>query len=164
MSTKEWSHKYSNYKPIAPITCGYVMFVPTCSSWRTSDTITVMNSGLVEHSTLGYTILADLWFPVTDVLPPAVTLALSAFTRRCNELSEHEVTERAPLACVRIHVERAVRILKGSTILTNAIPDNPWWVKHVDDIFGICVGLQPQLLQRKTEKAEASEMVEKNIK
>ena len=84
-----------------------------------------MNRGLVEHTILSYAILADGGFTITDVLPPGLTLALTAFTNISKELSEHEGTERPRLASVRIHGERAVRTLKCFTIRTNAILDNP---------------------------------------
>ena len=89
-----------------------------------------------------------------------MTLALPAFTRGCKELSEHEVTETRRLANVRIHVERAIRRLKGFTILSNVIPGR---VRNVDDIASICAGLcnfQPQLIRNESEEEAASEIDE----
>lgn len=161
------SQTYSNYKHhntykvlycIAPN--GYVMFVSKSFGGRASDTFITKNSGLLDHLTPGDQILADRGFTITDVLPPGVTLALPAFTRGCKELSEHEVTETRRLANVRIHVERAIRRLKGFKILSNVIPGR---VRNVDDIVSISAGLcnlQPQLIRNETEEEEASEIDE----
>lgn len=56
-----------------------------------------------------------------DILSPGVSVALPAFTRGRKELSEHEVTSTRRLANVRIHIERAIRRLKGFKILCNVM-------------------------------------------
>lgn len=157
---------YSNYKHhntykalycIAPN--GFVMFVSKLFGGRASDTFITRNSGLISHLIPGDKFLADRGFTITDVLPPGVTLAIPAFTRGCKELPEHEVTQTRRLANVRIHVERAIRRLKGFKMLSNIIPGR---IQHVDDIVTICAGLcnlQPQLIREETE-GEASEMDE----
>ena len=64
------------------------------------------------------------------------------------------------LANVRIHVERAIRRLKGFKILSNVIPGR---VRNVDDIVSICAGLcnlQPQLIRNVSEEEVASEIDE----
>uniref|UniRef100_A0A3Q3G0A4 DDE Tnp4 domain-containing protein n=1 Tax=Labrus bergylta TaxID=56723 RepID=A0A3Q3G0A4_9LABR len=133
------SQTYSNYKHhntckllycISPN--GYVMFVSKLFGGRASDTFITKNSGLLDHLIPGDQILADRGFTIADALPPGVTLALPAFTRGCKELSQHGVTETRHLANVRIHVERAIRRLKGFTILSHEIVGS---VKHVDDII-----------------------------
>lgn len=50
--------------------------------------------------------------------------------------------------------------LKGFKILSNVIPGR---VKNLDDVVNICAGLcnlQPQLIQKETEKEETSEIDE----
>lgn len=86
-----------------------------------------------------------------DILPPGVSVALPAFTRGRKELSEHEVTSTRRLANVRIHIERAIRRLKGFKILCNVMSGR---LQSVDEIVSICAGLcnlQPQLIRNSTE-------------
>lgn len=86
-----------------------------------------------------------------DILPPGVSVALPAFTRGRKELSEHEVTSTRRLANVRIHIERAIRRLKGFKILCNVMSGR---LQSVDEIVSICAGLcnlHPQLIRNSTE-------------
>uniref|UniRef100_A0A3P9IVQ1 DDE Tnp4 domain-containing protein n=1 Tax=Oryzias latipes TaxID=8090 RepID=A0A3P9IVQ1_ORYLA len=98
----------------------------------------------------GDKILADRGFTVKDILPPGVSLALPAFTRGRKELSEHKETSTRRLANVRIHIERAIRRLKGFKILCHVISGK---LQSVDEI-SICAGLcnmQPLLIRNSTE-------------
>uniref|UniRef100_A0A671VQE7 DDE Tnp4 domain-containing protein n=1 Tax=Sparus aurata TaxID=8175 RepID=A0A671VQE7_SPAAU len=116
---------------------GYVMFVSKVFGGRASDNFITKNS--------------DRRFTIKDILPPGVSLALPAFTRGRKELSEHEVTSTRRLANVRIHIERAIRRLKGFKILSNVISGR---LQSVDEIVTICAGLcnlQPQLIRNSTE-------------
>lgn len=152
------SQTYSNYKHhntykllycIAPN--GYVMFVSKLFGGRASDNFITKNSGFVHHLIPGDEILADRGFTIMDILPPGVSLALHAFTRGRKELSEHEVTSTRRLANVRIHIERAIRRLKGFKILCNVMSGR---LQSVDEIVSICAGLcnlQPQLIRNITE-------------
>uniref|UniRef100_A0A3P9ICB1 DDE Tnp4 domain-containing protein n=1 Tax=Oryzias latipes TaxID=8090 RepID=A0A3P9ICB1_ORYLA len=152
------SQTYSNYKHhntykllycIAPN--GYVMFVSKLFGGRASDNFITKNSGFVHHLIPGDEILADRGFTIKDILPPGVSLALPAFTRGRKELSEHEVTSTRRLANVRIHIERAIRRLKGFKILCPVISGR---LQSVDEIVSICAGLcnlQPLLIRNSTE-------------
>uniref|UniRef100_A0A3P9JI17 DDE Tnp4 domain-containing protein n=1 Tax=Oryzias latipes TaxID=8090 RepID=A0A3P9JI17_ORYLA len=152
------SQTYSNYKHhntykllycIAPN--GYVMFVSKLFGGRASDNFITKNSGFVHHLIPGDEILADRGFTIKDILPPGVSLALPAFTRGRKELSEHEVTSTRRLANVRIHIERAIRRLKGFKILCHVISGR---LQSVDEIVSICAGLcnlQPLLIRNSTE-------------
>uniref|UniRef100_A0A3P9JQ83 DDE Tnp4 domain-containing protein n=1 Tax=Oryzias latipes TaxID=8090 RepID=A0A3P9JQ83_ORYLA len=139
------SQTYSNYKHhntykllycIAPN--GYVMFVSKPFGGRASDNFITKNSGFVHHLIPGDEILADRGISIKDILPPGVSLALPAFTRGQKELSEHEATSTRRLANVRIHIERAIRRLKGFKILCHVISGR---LQSVDEIVSICAGL-----------------------
>ena len=152
------SQTYSNYKHhntykllycIAPN--GYVMFVSKLFGGRASDNFITKNSGFVHHLIPGDEILADRGFTIQDILPPGVSLAIPAFTRGRKELSEHEVTSTPRLANVRIHIERAIRRLKGFHILCNVMSGR---LQSVDEIVTICAGLcnlQPELIRSSTD-------------
>uniref|UniRef100_A0A3P9K139 THAP-type domain-containing protein n=1 Tax=Oryzias latipes TaxID=8090 RepID=A0A3P9K139_ORYLA len=152
------SQTYSNYKHhntykllycIAPN--GYVMFVSKLFGGRASDNFMTKNSGFVHHLIPGVEILADRGVTIKDILPPGVSLALPAFTRGCKELSEHKVTSTRRLANVRIHIERAIRRLKGFKILCHVISGR---LQSVDEIVSICAGLcnlQPLLIRNSTD-------------
>lgn len=77
-----------------------------CFPGRASDTSITKHSGLVDHLIPGDQIRADRGFITTDALRPGMILAPPGFTRGCEELSEHEVTETRRSANVRIRVER----------------------------------------------------------
>lgn len=127
------------------------MFVSKLFGGRASDNFITKNSGFVHHLIPGDEILADRGFTIMDILPPGVSLALPAFTCGRKELSEHEVTSTRRLANVRIHIERAIRRLKGFKILCNVISGR---LQSVDEIVTICAGLcnlQPQLIRNSTE-------------
>uniref|UniRef100_A0A8C7WVI2 Uncharacterized protein n=1 Tax=Oryzias sinensis TaxID=183150 RepID=A0A8C7WVI2_9TELE len=110
---------------------GYVMFVSKLFGGRASDNFITKNSGFVHHLIPGDEILADRGFTIKDILPPGVSLALPAFTCGCKEFSEHEETSTRRLANVRIHIERAIRRLKGFKILCHVISGR---LQSVDEI------------------------------
>uniref|UniRef100_A0A3P9JSW6 DDE Tnp4 domain-containing protein n=1 Tax=Oryzias latipes TaxID=8090 RepID=A0A3P9JSW6_ORYLA len=160
------SQTYSNYKHhntykllycIAPN--GYVMFVSKLFGGRASDNFITKNSGFVHHLIPGDEILADRGFTIKDILPPGVSLALPAFTRGRKELSEHEVTSTRRLANVRIHIERAIRRLKGFKILCHVISGRLQSVDEIVSIFAGLCNLQPLLTRNSTEsKKETPEV------
>uniref|UniRef100_A0A3B3I479 DDE Tnp4 domain-containing protein n=1 Tax=Oryzias latipes TaxID=8090 RepID=A0A3B3I479_ORYLA len=129
---------------------GYVMFVSKLFGGRASDNFITKNSGFVHHLIPGDEILADLGFTIKDILPPGVSLALPAFTRGRKELSDHEVTSTRRLANVRIHIERAIRRLKGFKILCHVISGMLQSVEIVSICAGLC-NLQPLLIRNSTE-------------
>uniref|UniRef100_A0A8C7YCN0 Uncharacterized protein n=1 Tax=Oryzias sinensis TaxID=183150 RepID=A0A8C7YCN0_9TELE len=117
---------------------GYVMFVSKLFGGRASDNFITKNSGFGHHLIPGDEILADRGFTIKDILPPG----LSAFTRGRNELSEHEVTSTRRLANVRIHIERAIRRLKGFKILCHVISGR---LQSVDEIVFVLLCLSSVL-------------------
>uniref|UniRef100_A0A8C7X4A8 DDE Tnp4 domain-containing protein n=1 Tax=Oryzias sinensis TaxID=183150 RepID=A0A8C7X4A8_9TELE len=135
---KTFNKNYPKATCIIDSPYGYVMFVSKLFGGRASDNFITKNSGFVHHRSL-------------DILPPGVSLALPAFTRGRKELSEHEETSTRRLANVRIHIERAIRRLKGFKILCHVISGK---LQSVDEIVSICAvlcNMQPLLIRNSTE-------------
>ena len=61
--------------------------------------------------------MADRGFNIEDLLPVGITLNLPPYKGQRDQLTAEEAEEISKIACVRIHVERAVGRVKNYHIL-----------------------------------------------
>ena len=84
--------------------------------------------------------MADRGFTIDDLLfPLKVKLNIPAFTKCKPQLSGEDVTSTRRIARVRIHVERAIRMLKVFKVLNSTVPVSS--LKLFDDILLVCAAL-----------------------
>ncbi|XP_035697983.1 uncharacterized protein LOC118430999 [Branchiostoma floridae] len=149
------SQTWSNYKHhntwkvlvgISPN--GMITFVSKLWSGRISDKAITRESGLLDLLEPGDNVMADRGFEITDILPPGVTLNIPPFKGERAALSPSEVQETMDIACVRIHVERAIERIKNYHILDGNLPIS--MTLHADQVFTVCAYLTnflPPLVQ-----------------
>ncbi|XP_066285064.1 uncharacterized protein [Branchiostoma lanceolatum] len=150
------SQTWSNYKHhntwkvlvgISPN--GMITFVSELWSGRVSDKAITRDSGVLDLLEPGDNVMADRGFDITDILPPGVTLNIPPFKGDRAALSPSEVQETMDIACVRIHVERAIGRIKNYHILDGVMPITH--TKDVDQIFKVCAYLSnflPPLVEK----------------
>ena len=150
------SKTYSNYKKrntvkfligISPM--GTVSFLSKCWGGRVSDKSLTHSSGFFNYLEHGDTILADRGFTLAeDMAVYGANLAIPAFTRGKEQLSQREVEKSKQLSRVRIHIERVIGlvknrylILKGPIAISVLKHKNDIEVANVDKILTVCCAL-----------------------
>ena len=130
-SFKARAQTYSNYKKhntvkflIGITPTGVICFLSLCWGGRVSDQELTGCSGFLELIEPGDVILADRGFLIADdVTIRGAKLVIPAFTKGKQQLSKREVELSRQMACVRIHVERVIGVLKNRyTILQSRLP------------------------------------------
>ena len=92
-----------------------------------SDRYIVCESGFLDDIEAGDDVMADRGFTIRDLLlDKGATLTIPAFTRKCKygkarRLNVSEVTRTNQIAKLQIHVERAIRYMKGFRILAGIV-------------------------------------------
>ncbi|XP_061111886.1 uncharacterized protein LOC133137570 [Conger conger] len=119
---------------------GLIMFISDAYVGRSSDKYITMDSGFLDYLRVGDEVMADQGFTIRDLLHERkVRLNIPAFTHKCGQLTNEEVTRTRRVANVRIHVERAIRRLKVFKILSQTVPIS--MTPRLDKILTICAGL-----------------------
>ena len=107
---------------------------------RASDKFIVEKSGFLQYLLPGDEFMADRGFTTDDLLfPLKVKLNIPAFTKCKPQLSGEDVTSTRRIARVRIHVERAIRMLNVFKVLSSTVPVSS--LKLFDDILLVCAAL-----------------------
>ncbi|XP_068732575.1 uncharacterized protein [Montipora capricornis] len=102
-----------------------------------SDKSIVEQSGLLNHLTAGYMILADKAFLIQDIVPHGVCVNIPPFLNN-GTFTESEVKKTKGIAKARIHVERANARLKDFKILSFI----PSYLRcYADILFQLCAAL-----------------------
>ena len=99
------------------------MFISPAYGGRYSDNFIIANTGFLEYLRPGEEVMADRGFVIQDLqFERKIKLVLPAFTRRGLPLSEEDTTNMRRIANVRVHVERVIRRLKNSRIVSQTVP------------------------------------------
>ena len=102
-----------------------------------SDKAIVQQSGLLNHFTAGYMILADKGFLIQDILPRGVSVNIPPFLNN-GTFTESEIKSTKAIAKCRIHVERANARLKDFRILSFI----PSYLRcYANILFQLCAAL-----------------------
>ncbi|KAM7300763.1 uncharacterized protein ISCGN_016350 [Ixodes scapularis] len=138
---------------------GLIMFVSKVYGGRASDKTIVMTCGVEDHLLPGDEIMADKGFTLdTHLEAQGISLNMPAFTKGIynsaafkrlhhtevaftgkDQLTEEEVTRTRRIACVRIHVERAINRIKTYRIFKQPLSIKSR--KHFDSMVFVCAGL-----------------------
>ena len=146
---------YSNYKKhntvkflIAITPRGAISFISECWGGRVSDKNITQESKFLNLLDPCDVVLADRGFLLQDDFAiHGARLEIPAFTRGKTQLSQSEIESSKQLSHVRIHIERAIGLLKNKyTILKSILPIT--LMKHdsdgiaiIDKILTICCAL-----------------------
>jgi hypothetical protein len=140
---------YSHYKHhctgkflIAITPDGYIAFVSKVFGGHISDTELVIHSGFLNLlGERGMNILADKGFTALclELLKCGAFLFAPGRLGERKQFYEEEVHKNALFAKYRIHIERAIALMKNFQIITKAMPVSIWHM--VDDILGAIRGL-----------------------
>lgn len=153
---------YSHYKHhctgkflIAVTPDGYIAFVSKVFGGHISDTELVIQSGFLDLlGERGMNILADKGFTALclELLKRGAFLFAPGRLGERKQFYEEEIHKNALFAKYRIHVERAIALMKSFQIITKVMPVSIWHM--VDDIVstirGLCCLMVP--LTSKTEE------------
>ena len=92
---------------------GAVTFVSELYGGHCSDKANVENCGILQLLEEGDSIMADIGFEIQDLLAKKkVYLNIPPFMRCKDQLSPEEEDETRDVASVRIHLERAIELVK----------------------------------------------------
>ena len=135
---------FSNYKNnntfkgligISP--SGAITFVSSLFSGSISDKELTRQSGILALLEKGDSIMADRGFDIeVDLIPLGVKLNIPPFLKGKTQLSEKEMVETRRIASVRIHVERAMELIKNYHIFDKHIPSSS--TDLANQIFFVC--------------------------
>jgi len=93
---------------------GAISFLSQGWGGRVSDTHVTANSGLYEKLLPNDVILADRGFPIgEDVGFYCARVLMPAFTHGQAQLRSHDISDTRKLASLRVHVERAIGLVKN---------------------------------------------------
>lgn len=132
---------------------GMISFVSQPYGASTSDRYIAENEilHLIEP---GNTVIADRGFNICDLLlQRGAKLHTPPFTQEIAEgeartLTQSEIVESREIACLRIHVERAVERINKFKILSNTINSHVWPLLHqILVVVAVICNLQPPLLK-----------------
>ena len=88
---------------------------------RASDKEITLNSGFLDKVTFGDCVLADRRFLIEEELAArAAVLRMPVFTQGKAQMSAKDVDMSRQIAHVRIHVQRAIRILNSVILISLA--------------------------------------------
>lgn len=136
--SETWSsYKHHNtYKILVGVSPnGTVTFISDLWGGRVSDKVITKESGVLNFLQPGDNVMCDRGFEIKDILPAGVTLNIPPFKLNRNQLSAKEVEDTLKIACVRIHVERAIGRIKNYHILDGIMPLS---LKHIaNQIFTV---------------------------
>ena len=91
---------------------GAVSFVSDLYTGRTSDKIATRDSILYNLLEAGDSVMADKGFDIEEDLPNGVSLNIPPFLCGKDCLSSEEEQQTRQIAAVRIHVERAISMVR----------------------------------------------------
>ena len=101
---------------------GSISFISQAWGGRVSDVHLTVESGLLDHLLPGDLILADHGFTIHDIASHYLAeVKVPSFTKGKAQLSKYEVDTTCELACVRIHVEWVIGMLKQKYQILNSI-------------------------------------------
>ena len=135
MNTQAQAKTWSSYKShntfkalVAVNPNGAFTFVSSFWSGNVSDRHITKESGFLDLIEAGDEIMADRGFTIRDLLlERKARLNMPPFTRACasrpkgRKLTSNEISKTRQIATLRIHVERAIRVLKNYKILSGNI-------------------------------------------
>jgi len=136
--------RFSNYKHritykalvgIAPN--GTVTYLSSLYPGAASDKFIVQNCEILGKLEAGDSILADKGFLIGNILPPGVTLNIPPF-KSTPKFTPQQIEETLTIAQPRVHVERAIRVIKTFQIL-DFIPGK--CLQFATKIFQVCGAL-----------------------
>lgn len=108
---------------IAP--SGAITFTSQLYTGAISDREIVTRSGLLDLDfTDGDTVMADKGFQIEDILPLGVSLNIPPFLGQDSQMSKEDVIATQQIASVRIHIERAINLIKNYHIWDGDVPLN----------------------------------------
>ena len=103
---------------------GTISYVSEAWGGRTSDKFLTENCGILSRLVPGDMVMADRGFTIHEsVAFKRAKLVIPAFTKGKDQLDPVDVEATRGIACVRIHVERVIGLLRGKyTILQGTLP------------------------------------------
>ncbi|XP_068712947.1 uncharacterized protein [Montipora foliosa] len=114
-----------------------VTFISDLFGGHASDRQIVVSSGILDLLEPGDSIMADRGFEIQDLLvSKKASLNISPFMRCKDQLDPDEEDETRQIASVRIHVERAIEIIKNFNILRQIIPNT--MAEDINKIWKVC--------------------------
>ena len=109
---------HNTLKALVGITpSGAISFVSKLYGGDISDCELTIQSGLLDKFEPGDSVMADKGFTIADLLiTRGVTLNIPSMKTQ-DQLTERELVQTRRIACLRIHVERAMKRIKAYKIL-----------------------------------------------
>ncbi|XP_068730328.1 uncharacterized protein [Montipora capricornis] len=121
-----WSDykEHNTIKAMVGITpSGYFSFLSDFWTDNTTDRRITQESGLVDLLEEGEAVVADRGFNIREILTKKkVYLNIPPFPKKGKQFSRAATKSTWQIACVRIHVERAIERLKDFKIFQGIIP------------------------------------------
>ena len=128
---------------------GVISFISKAWGGRVSDKHITKHCSFLKHLLPGDLVLADRGFDIQSCVGSVCAeVKIPAFTKGRSQLSPTDVEDTRKLACVRIHVERVIGLVRQKyTILSGTIPidfltskdhEN---VSTIDKIAHVCCAL-----------------------
>lgn len=137
MTYSSYKHKNTLKGLVGVTPNGIITFVSKLYPGSTSDKKIVSHCGILSVLEPNDLILADKGFLISDLLPDNVSLNIPPFLT-LSQFTPSEVEKTKNIARARIHVERAIRRLKGFKILSH-IPKSLF--KKSSIVFQLCASL-----------------------
>lgn len=112
-----------------------------------SDKQITRESGVLALLDSGDNVMVDRGFDIRDILPAGVTLNMPPFLAGRDQLTAAETEETMTIASVRIHVERAIGLIKTYHILDGCLPNtlSPY-ATQIATVCGLFTNFLPPLL------------------
>lgn len=136
--------RFSNYKHRITLKClvaiapnGTIVYLSDLYPGSASDRMIVQNCGILNKLEEGDTILADKGFLIGDLLPKGVSLNIPPF-KTTPQMTPQQIESTIVIASARVHVERAIRVIKTFQIL-DFIPGK--CLPFASKVFQVCGAL-----------------------
>lgn len=148
--SETWSdYKHHNtWKLLVGVTPnGQVSFLSDLWGGRVSDKQITRESGVLALLDSGDNVMVDRGFDIRDILPAGVMLNMPPFLAGRDQLTAAETEETMTIASVRIHVERAIGLIKTYHILDGCLPNtlSPY-ATQIATVCGLFTNFLPPLL------------------
>ena len=148
--SETWSdYKHHNtWKLLVGITPNsQVTFLSQLWGGRVSDKQIARESGVLELLETGDNVMVDRGFDIADIVPNGVAVNMPPFLAGREQMTAAETEETMSIASVRIHVERAIGIIKTYHILDGTLPNNlSPYATQIATVCGLLTNFLPPLL------------------
>ncbi|XP_077516514.1 uncharacterized protein LOC144126296 [Amblyomma americanum] len=122
---------------VAVTPAGMIAYISECYGGRASDKAIFEQSGLIDAlEPISDAIMADRGFLIDEICAHyLIDLIRPPFKKQKKQLSKGEALRTQKIASARVHVERAIQLMKTFKILATKVPWN--MVGQLDDILMI---------------------------